>query len=172
MSSGSRTATGPGTTVNTPVRAVGTPGVLAATAPVPARVAWNVVDEPDVDIVSDADIPWIVIVWNDPINLMSYVTLVLQKLFGERIRIRGFMFPTFKRKGIDRFVLVRDNQECCFGPGAAIYDGIRVTLKEGEAVEYSHTPVAVEGDFKLEEYFLDDERTVGTVFHLDSAVVQ
>jgi ATP-dependent Clp protease adaptor protein ClpS len=28
------------------------------------------------------DLPWIVIVWNDPINLMSYVTLVFQKLFG------------------------------------------------------------------------------------------
>lgn len=26
--------------------------------------------------------PWIVVVWNDPINLMSYVTLVFQKLFG------------------------------------------------------------------------------------------
>ena len=26
--------------------------------------------------------PWVVIVWNDPINLMSYVTLVLQQLFG------------------------------------------------------------------------------------------
>jgi ATP-dependent Clp protease adaptor protein ClpS len=26
--------------------------------------------------------PWIVIVWNDPINLMSYVTFVFQKLFG------------------------------------------------------------------------------------------
>ena len=26
--------------------------------------------------------PWLVIVWNDPINLMSYVTYVLQKLFG------------------------------------------------------------------------------------------
>jgi ATP-dependent Clp protease adaptor protein ClpS len=26
--------------------------------------------------------PWIVIVWNDPINLMSYVTLVFQRLFG------------------------------------------------------------------------------------------
>src|SRR3954447_10064425 len=26
--------------------------------------------------------PWIVIVWNDPVNLMSYVVLVLQKLFG------------------------------------------------------------------------------------------
>jgi len=28
------------------------------------------------------DTPWIVIVWNDPVNLMSYVVLVLQKVFG------------------------------------------------------------------------------------------
>src|SRR5438034_6414781 len=28
------------------------------------------------------DRPWVVIVWNDPINLMSYVVLVFQKLFG------------------------------------------------------------------------------------------
>ena len=28
------------------------------------------------------DKPWLTIVWNDPVNLMSYVTFVLQKLFG------------------------------------------------------------------------------------------
>ena len=28
------------------------------------------------------DRPWLVIVWNDPINLMSFVTFVFQKLFG------------------------------------------------------------------------------------------
>ena len=28
------------------------------------------------------DKPWLVIVWNDPINLMTYVTYVFQKLFG------------------------------------------------------------------------------------------
>ena len=28
------------------------------------------------------DPPWIVIVWNDPINLMSYVTYVLRPLLG------------------------------------------------------------------------------------------
>ncbi len=28
------------------------------------------------------DLPWLVIVWNDPVNLMSYVTYVFQKLFG------------------------------------------------------------------------------------------
>jgi ATP-dependent Clp protease adaptor protein ClpS len=26
--------------------------------------------------------PWVVIVWNDPVNLMTYVTYVFQKLFG------------------------------------------------------------------------------------------
>ena len=26
--------------------------------------------------------PWLTIVWNDPVNLMSYVTYVFQKLFG------------------------------------------------------------------------------------------
>lgn len=31
---------------------------------------------------TEEDRPWVVIVWNDPINLMSYVTYVLQKLFG------------------------------------------------------------------------------------------
>jgi len=28
------------------------------------------------------DRPWIVVVWNDPINLMSYVAFVFRKLFG------------------------------------------------------------------------------------------
>jgi ATP-dependent Clp protease adaptor protein ClpS len=40
------------------------------------------VDQPVSDTVTEADVPWIVLVWNDPINLMSYVTFVLQKLFG------------------------------------------------------------------------------------------
>jgi ATP-dependent Clp protease adaptor protein ClpS len=39
-------------------------------------------DVPDIDEVVEPDVPWIVLVWNDPINLMSYVTYVFQKLFG------------------------------------------------------------------------------------------
>lgn len=30
----------------------------------------------------DLDIPWNVIVWDDPVNLMSYVVYVLEKVFG------------------------------------------------------------------------------------------
>jgi ATP-dependent Clp protease adaptor protein ClpS len=40
------------------------------------------VEEPTSEDVSVPDRPWVVIVWNDPINLMSYVTYVFQKLFG------------------------------------------------------------------------------------------
>ena len=37
---------------------------------------------PTGDEVHEPDLPWIVIVWNDPINLMSYVTWVFMRLFG------------------------------------------------------------------------------------------
>ena len=47
------------------------------TTPMPTEV-----EEHDTDEVTDVDRPWLVIVWNDPINLMSYVTYVFQKLFG------------------------------------------------------------------------------------------
>jgi ATP-dependent Clp protease adaptor protein ClpS len=40
------------------------------------------IERPTTEDKAAEDRPWIVIVWNDPINLMSYVTLVLQKLFG------------------------------------------------------------------------------------------
>jgi ATP-dependent Clp protease adaptor protein ClpS len=36
----------------------------------------------ETDSLVGTDLPWKVIVWNDPVNLMSYVTFVLQKLFG------------------------------------------------------------------------------------------
>lgn len=45
--------------------------------PTPVRI-----DDPGIDETDDPDRPWVVIVWNDPINLMSYVTFVFQKLFG------------------------------------------------------------------------------------------
>jgi ATP-dependent Clp protease adaptor protein ClpS len=38
--------------------------------------------EPDIDESVEVARPWVVVVWNDPINLMSYVVYVFQKLFG------------------------------------------------------------------------------------------
>lgn len=36
----------------------------------------------DVQDVTLPDSPWVTIVWNDPVNLMSYVTYVFQKMLG------------------------------------------------------------------------------------------
>ena len=47
-----------------------------------ASTAPAEVDQPTSDTELAPDLPWIVIVWNDPINLMSYVVFVFQKLFG------------------------------------------------------------------------------------------
>ena len=50
------------------------PGTLA-----PAEVE---IEQPVEEEIPEHERRWIVIVWNDPINLMSYVTFVFQKLFG------------------------------------------------------------------------------------------
>lgn len=40
------------------------------------------VDTPEVSSDTSLDLPWNVIVWNDPVNLMTYVVWVFRKLFG------------------------------------------------------------------------------------------
>ncbi len=67
------------TPVTTPTAraSVGHPVGVMPPETVPMGDLGTIVEE---DLSTDK--PWLVIVWNDPINLMSYVTFVLQKLFG------------------------------------------------------------------------------------------
>ena len=39
-------------------------------------------ESPEVDEVTELTPPWVTIVWNDPVNLMDYVTFVFQTYFG------------------------------------------------------------------------------------------
>jgi ATP-dependent Clp protease adaptor protein ClpS len=57
--------------------------VSGTTAPAqaPAKETETGAD-PESGTVAEAALPWVTLVWNDPINLMSYVTHVFQKLFG------------------------------------------------------------------------------------------
>ena len=48
----------------------------------PETIEAPVIADPDVDEATITDRPWLVIVWNDPVNLMTYVVYVFQKLFG------------------------------------------------------------------------------------------
>jgi len=42
----------------------------------------GLLDAPEADLLESLDLPWLVVVHNDPVNLMSYVTLVFRKVFG------------------------------------------------------------------------------------------
>lgn len=76
----------------------------------------------------------------------------IEALNGQRMRIRGYILPTAQKRGIKQFVLVRDNQECCFGPGAALYDCILISMQPGQSAEFSIRPVSVTGRFAIEEF--------------------
>ena len=76
----------------------------------------------------------------------------INDMVGKRISIRGFILPNGTREsGNKKFILVRDNKECCFGPGAALYDCVLVKLEKGHEVDFTVRPVTVEGTFQLKE---------------------
>jgi hypothetical protein len=75
----------------------------------------------------------------------------IEEMKNQRIRIRGYILPTAQARGLKEFVLVRDNQQCCFGPGAALYDCILVEMQPGRTAEYRILPVTVEGTFDIRE---------------------
>ncbi len=78
------------------------------TGPMPSPVE---VDEPTGDAVTDPDTPWIVLVWNDPINLMTYVSFVFQKLFGFPREKADRLMMQVHEEG--RAVVANGNRETC-----------------------------------------------------------
>ena len=60
--------------------------LIAGIAVAPDNAAPSTVGTPTIERETDAedalDVPWQVVVHNDPVNLMSYVTMVFQRVFG------------------------------------------------------------------------------------------
>ncbi len=80
-------------------------------APTAPTTAPTEVHDPNLGEDTDLDSPWIVLVRNDPINLMSYVTWVLQKLFGyNRDKATALMLDVH-HKG--RAVVANGSREKC-----------------------------------------------------------
>jgi hypothetical protein len=95
----------------------------------------------------------------------------IEELKNQRVRIRGFILPTPQKRGIKVFVLVRDNQECCFGPGAALYDCILVEMQQGKTAEFSIKPVTIEGIFDIREVRGPDGKHLA-IYHLAAESVE
>ncbi len=95
----------------------------------------------------------------------------IEKLDGKNIRIRGWILPGGQATGLTDFVLVRDNQECCFGPMAALFDCMIVKMDNGKATNFTTRPVAIDGIFDIREQKFSDG-TLMAIYHLTAKQVK
>lgn len=105
----------------------------------------------------DIDLEKILNIVRAPNNVVDHFPDWLKQLDGKKIRMRGFMYPTFKAEGLGRFVFTRDTGACCFGPDPYIFLRASVKLSEGEKTDYIHMqPFDVEGTFRIAPLSDDD----------------
>jgi hypothetical protein len=88
-------------------------------------------------------------------------------LEGKKIFIKGYVYPGREKDGIRRFLLVRDQGECCFGGNPKITDRILVTLEDPLRLTYSSRIHKLAGTFHVEvkNSAIDDARG-GVFYHL------
>jgi hypothetical protein len=82
-------------------------------------------------------------------------------LDGKKIFIKGYIRPDSiaVQRGIDRFLLVRDNNQCCFGDLSKIkyYDQIDVVMLGDKRVDYSQGVIRIGGTLHVRQ----DDLAVG-----------
>ncbi len=76
----------------------------------------------------------------------------VKSLDGLNVQLSGFILPTtlYSETNIQQFILVRDNQECCFGPGAALFDCVVVEMQDDHSTDFVTRPVTVYGKLKID----------------------
>lgn len=85
-------------------------------------------DEPDLDPRLARE--WVVVVWNDPVNLMTYVTFVFRKLFGySQARAHALMLQVHTE---GRAAVSHGSRERCEHDAARLHaHGLWATITEG-----------------------------------------
>jgi hypothetical protein len=105
-----------------------------------------------------------------PADAVDHFPGWLEQLNGKEIRIRGFMYPAYSSTGLTGFLLARDNDICCFGREAKIYDLFKVMLVDGLTTDYIEgRPFDVVGTFHIDPLVEDGE--VLQLYRIDEARV-
>jgi hypothetical protein len=93
------------------------------------------------------------------------------ELTEEPIFTKGYMFPSMETKNLTAFLLVKDNQLCCFGKQVDPTDMILVELPEGQTFDYTTSMVSVGGNFRVEPARRDDQSNA-VVYRMDAKIVE
>jgi hypothetical protein len=95
----------------------------------------------------------------------SLLTEKVKQLDGKTVRIRGFLYPSFKEHGITQFVLSRDHDF------ELLDKCVVVDLTPPTAISFVVHAIDVEGVFSLREFKMEDG-TVIAIYHLEGKKVQ
>ena len=82
----------------------------------------------------------------------------VEKLVGQPVFLKGFMYPTGQMDGLDSFLLVKDSGTCCFGGNPALQDMIGVVMEPGQTVDFYQGRVSVAGVFELNTQYLGADK--------------
>lgn len=91
----------------------------------------------------------------------------VQKLVGQKVMIKGYMYPQKQERGLKSFVLCRDNGDCCFGGQPKVADMILIKMTGDKTAQFhdNKVMVSVSGVFKAEPTV--DETGLRPVYQLE-----
>jgi hypothetical protein len=93
-----------------------------------------------------------------PNDVADHLPKWLSDLNGQKIILKGWMFPPPVPAELPAFLFVRDNGICCFQREAKLYDKLGVKMKEGVTTDYIEGhPFDVIGTFVIKPVFRDDQ---------------
>ena len=72
----------------------------------------------------------------------------IEAMNGKKIYLRGFMYRGKQRTGLNSFVIVKDNQQCCFGRQPNQSDMVEVFMPPGETFDLELGLTGVAGTFR------------------------
>ncbi len=105
-----------------------------------------------------------------PLDATEHFPAWLNSLNGQRVVVRGWMFPPIRPEGISKFLMMRDSGLCCFGPRPRIYDKVAVYLRAGVTTKHIFgRPFDVTGTFVIEPVIEDDEFYL--LYHIEDAIL-
>lgn len=93
-------------------------------------------------------------------------------LDGQKVFIKGFIYPGSQIDGIRTFLLVRDEGTCCFGGNPTITQRIQVTLADPAGMTYSTGMKKVAGVFHVRPMPQAVDGPGGVLYHLDEAMMR
>lgn len=90
------------------------------------------------------------------------------KLNGQKVFVKGYVYPGESRKNIKRFILVPDMGTCCFGGQPKLTDMIEVTLADPMRVDWSTRKCKLGGVLRVELNMRPVEKVNAVVYQLEA----